>query len=107
MTQLTVESLIAYVKCKKLKWREVVIEYGKLKSNDGFTADEMARVFGVAHNTVAPRITDLIHEGRVVKIGAHRETRAGSPAHVHRLLTDDEYQRAQEARKNGGQFQLL
>lgn len=48
----------------------------------GLTADEVAALWDVSHNHVAPRITELKATGRLVATNERRPTRSGRKARV-------------------------
>lgn len=88
------ESKAANLRANKYLWRGLVEEFAIARGWTGITADEAAARFGVAHNTVAPRCSELQKAGILVPLvfegkRVRRATRAGSPAGVlihHSLL---------------------
>lgn len=48
----------------------------------GATADEIAAAWRCSHNHVAPRMSELLMDGRLVRSGKRRLTRTSSPAAV-------------------------
>lgn len=75
------ESEAANEKVDKAVWQQKVYDLALRRLDRGITADEAAEYFGVSHNTVAPRISELKREGWLFKRGT-RKTRAGSSAGV-------------------------
>lgn len=63
--------------------RLAILAYAEKLGGIGIIADEVARFWGVSHNHVAPRISELKSDGRLVKVpGLRRRTRAGCSAQV-------------------------
>ena len=83
--------------------RLAIYGYAATQKEDGVLADEVAEAFHCTHNHVAPRISELKREGRLVPIGKRRRTRAGSWARV--LVTDRVYEAMQPKPK--GQAELF
>lgn len=48
----------------------------------GAIADELVEWWGCTHNHVAPRITELVAQGRIFRNGQKRKTRSGRNADV-------------------------
>lgn len=62
--------------------RRQVEEFVDTRGDDGATADEAAIIFGSSHNHVAPRMTELLADGRLIDSGRRRPTRSGRSARV-------------------------
>lgn len=63
-------------------WREKIMQRLAALGAEGATADELVVFYGVQHNTIAPRLTELKSAGRIVHGGRRRPTRSGSLAIV-------------------------
>lgn len=62
--------------------REKIYLYAVAQGERGITADEVAAEWGVTHNHVAPRISELRRDGRLVPTLKRRKTRSGCTARV-------------------------
>ncbi len=62
----------------RLRLLDLAIRRGDL----GITADEVAALWRCSHNTVAPRMTELLRDGRLVRTDRRRPTRSGCSARV-------------------------
>lgn len=76
------ESQEANLLTDKERWRANVMGLAKARGEHGLTADEAAEHFGVHHNTVAPRISELKKDGLLAPNGTRRLTRSGCKAAV-------------------------
>ena len=71
--------------------RRQVLRYLESKGAQGATADELADAFHATHNTVAPRLTELVSMGLVLRCDGKpnnpasrkRPTRSGGTGYVH------------------------
>ena len=52
---------------------------------EGATADELCAAWGCSANHTAPRLTELLKAGKLVRTGERRKTRAGCSAAVLRV----------------------
>lgn len=66
----------------KATTRDEIMVYAIRKKGVGITADEVAAAWGCSHNHVAPRISELLRAGRLLRTTFTRKTRAGSAARV-------------------------
>lgn len=78
------ESLAAHASIREHKAavRRAVYAFAKARGAYGITADEVAAAWGRTHNHVAPRITELKVQARLVPTDKKRRTRAGRWARV-------------------------
>jgi hypothetical protein len=66
--------------------RERVFRFILARGEYGATADEIAVAFASFHNTVAPRLSELKQEGRIVPSKETRPTRLGRQARVQKAV---------------------
>lgn len=84
MQLLNGESLAAHASVQPTKpetYRRI-LAYGKSCGLRGFTVDELAAEWGVDHNHVAPRVTELFQAGELILTEKRRPTRSGCLARV-------------------------
>lgn len=62
--------------------RDRIYRYAVRMGGFGITADEVAAKSGLVHNRVAPRISELRKEGRLIETTIRRPTRLGKSARV-------------------------
>lgn len=60
-----------------------ILAYGRWRGLQGFTTDELAAHWGVDHNHVAPRVTELFKAGQLTLTRERRTTRSGCLARVY------------------------
>jgi hypothetical protein len=60
-----------------------ILAYGRWRGLQGFTTDELAAHWGVDHNHVAPRVTELFKAGALTLTRERRATRSGCLARVY------------------------
>jgi len=70
------------IKESKATVRRAIFAFAKARGDYGITADEVAAEWGVTHNHVAPRITELKIQSRLVPTDKKRLTRAWRWARV-------------------------
>lgn len=71
-----------FVQESKESTRLKIVDYFVARGQEGATADEVVEAFETNHNHVAPRITELKADGRLLPTNERRPTRAGSSAAV-------------------------
>ena len=64
----------------------------------GWTCDELEVHMGMRHQTVSPRLLELVEAGRIEDSGERRPTRSGRGARVY-VLSDQEFARRLQIRK--------
>lgn len=69
------------VKSGKADMWQRILDWGR-KQPQGFTASEATAAFGGNPNHVAPRISELLAQGRLVRTGEKRKTRSQCNAAV-------------------------
>ena len=57
-------------------WAKIMV-YAAQRGPRGFTADELAADWHCSPNHTAPRVTELVKDGRLVRSGRTRRTRSG------------------------------
>jgi hypothetical protein len=62
--------------------REQILDFVKTRGDHGVTADEIAEEWSCSPNHVAPRLTELLAAGRLIRTDRRRKTRAGCQASV-------------------------
>ncbi|SRR6266851_4736506 len=62
--------------------REQILDFIRARGDRGVTADEIVVEWGCSANHVAPRLTELLGAGRLVRSGRRRKTRSGCMASV-------------------------
>jgi hypothetical protein len=69
--------------------RQRIYVFAMFRLRRGITPDETAAAFGLFHNDVAPRCSEMKRDGRLVAIKEKRRTRSNKSARV--LVTDKVY----------------
>lgn len=64
------------------RMREKVYSFAVRRGTKGITADEVSIASQLVHNRVAPRISELKRDGRLVPTAVRRKTRFGKSARV-------------------------
>lgn len=62
-----------------------ILNFGHARRHYGFTADELAAIWNCDLNHVAPRVSELAKQRKLIDSGRRRRTRSGSPARVYVL----------------------
>lgn len=78
------ESLAAHARVEPTKtevWARI-LAFAIQGGPRGFTCDELTAAWGCSPNHVAPRCTELLASGDLVRTTRRRDTRAGCPAAV-------------------------
>jgi hypothetical protein len=77
------ESEEAFLSTDRAAIRSRVLDYIHGQGTAGATADEVCTAFGAVHNSIAPRLTELLCAGSIVRTDLRRTTRLGRRAAVH------------------------
>ena len=81
---LRVDSALRALQKPKEKVRLRILDFVRERGDNGATADEVAAAWDCSHNHVAPRISELQDDGRLVP-RHRRKTRSGRNARVYVL----------------------
>ncbi len=94
-----------YIRSNKEAVCEQIVDLVRTRGDRGVTADEIGSEWGCSPNHVAPRLTELVAAGRLVRTDRRRKTRAGCLASV--LVMPGQPQRGPEVLPSPGPISLF